>query len=127
MLIFREKKIGLYAAMLSSLLLATACVSGDKKQDEPVKSSDGPGESGGSGESNKDDDNGKPASFYAGADRTTLINSLSNNQLTSHTVAVGKADGLADRFQGKDKKSLEAQISAERLARKSGAQVLSYA
>ncbi len=114
MLFFKEKKNGMYAATLASLLLATACAGGEKKQEEPVKASEGPGESSGNGDSDKNEDNGKPASFYAGAERTTLINSLSNNQLTSHTIATGKADGLADKFQGKDKKSLEARISAER-------------
>src|SRR5690606_38649280 len=70
----------------------------------------------------------KPASHYAPSNRTTFVNSFSNNQLTSHTVSIGKADSLAAKFQGgKDKKSLESRISAERLARKSSAQVLSVA
>ena len=130
MLFFKEKKFGLYAASVCSLLLATACASGEKKQEEsPVKASEAPNESGsgGNGDSDKDEDNGKPASYYAPSDRTTLINSLTNNQLTSHTIATGKADGLAEKYQGKDKKSLESRISAERLARKSGPQVLSTA
>jgi tetratricopeptide (TPR) repeat protein len=125
---FRSKNYRLYAATLSSLLLVTACASGEKKQEEsPVKASDGPSSSGGDDDSNKNEDNGKPASYYASSERTTLINSLSNNQLTAHTIATGKADGLIDKFQGKDKKSLEGRISAERLARKSGPQVLASA
>jgi tetratricopeptide (TPR) repeat protein len=126
-LFLKEKKIRLYFATLSSLLIVTACASGEKKEEEPVKASEGPAESSRNGDSDQDEGSGKPASFYAGSERTTLINSLSNNQLTSHTIATGKADGLADKFQGKDKKSLEARISAERLSRKSGPQVLSSA
>lgn len=104
------------------------CAGGDsKKDDDGLKSSGGGGGSGGSSNS-KEDDNGKPASYYASSNRTTMINSLSNNSLTSHTVSDNKAEGYVSKLAGgKDKKSLEGKISAERLARKSISQVMSDA
>lgn len=108
-----------------------ACAGGDKKSDgDGLKSSpEGGGGAESSGNNNaKNDGNERPASHYASANRTTFINSFSNNSLTSHTVSIGKADGLANRFQsGRDKRSLESLISSERLARKSANQVLSSA
>lgn len=113
-------------------LMLPACAGGDKKKDDDGLKSSGDGGGGGGGGNNNskddDNDNGKPASFYASSNRTTFINSFSNNQLTSHTVSTGRADAIGAKAQsGKDKRSLETVISAERLARKSFGQVISAA
>lgn len=58
----------------------------------------------------------------------TLTNSLSNNPLTSQTVSDGKAENESNRYSsGKDKRTLEGRISADRLARKGPGQVLATA
>ncbi len=105
--------------MLVLLLGLTACASGDKKEksDDSLKNSAKDDEGGG----------GKPDSAYASASRVTLSNSLSNNGLTSQTISDGKADAEASRFNGKDKRSLEGKISADRLARKGPGAVLASA
>lgn len=126
-----KNKFGL---MQSFAVFATltffGCAGGDsKKDDENIKSTEGTGSgSSGEGDDAKDEESGKPASYYAASNRTTMVNSLSNNSLTSYTVSDGKAEGLAAKFAGgKDKKSLESKISAERLARKSVSQVMADA
>ena len=57
---------------------------------------------------------------YVSAQRATLINSLTNNSLTSRTISLGKAEQQASRLSpnAKDKKTLEGRISALRLAKK---------
>jgi len=66
----------------------------------------------------------------ASASRVTLTNSLSNNPLTSATIASGKAEQEAERYRSgnaKDKRTVEGQVSAERLARKGLGDVLGSA
>lgn len=106
--------------LITTLGLAVGCAGGDKKDktDEPVKNAK---DEGGGGES------GKPDSAYASSNRVTLTNSLSNNPLTSQTISDGKAEAEAGRYNGKDKRSLEGKISADRLARKGPGQVLASA
>lgn len=111
-------KLKLIAIGLSAFL-AHACASSEKKDDgDDLGSSNEDRKSSG-----KDENDGARAS----ANRVTLANSLSNNQLTSQTVSTSKAEGLIGRFDGKSKGALEGRISAERLARKSVGQVLGTA
>jgi predicted Zn-dependent protease len=108
-------------ALSLTALLVSACASSDKKDKggDDLKSSKDDGEGGGG--------NGKPDSAYASSNRVTLTNSLSYNGLTSQTISSSKAENEAQRYNGKDKRSLEGKISADRLARKSPGTVLAAA
>lgn len=106
-------------ALLFSLQVLGACASSEKKDE-------------GDDFDSKDDDKkasaaADDAGARASANRVTLVNSLSNNQLTSHRVSANKAEGLIGRFDGKSKGALEGRLSAERLARKGVGQVLGSA
>lgn len=108
--------------LLASVLGLTQGCAGDKKSgaDDVVKSDKKDAD-----ERGDDDDRGGGAK--ASANRVTMTNSLSNNQLTSHTVSDKKAESLIGRFEGKSRGALEGRISAERLAHKSLGQVMASA
>src|ERR1700677_2218334 len=100
-------------AFFGAVLLTAACSGNDKKTTEPVSSGGGSGK------------NAAPAEPSASAHRVTLTNSLSNNGLTSQTINRSKAESEAQHFaSAKDPIGLESRVSAERLAGKSGLDVL---
>lgn len=105
---------------IASLLTAVACTTGEKnKGGAELESKDKGEEKAGDAEAKEPN---------ASANLVTLTNSLSNNPLTSHTVAASKAEDLVARFQdAKGRVQLESKVAAERLARKNLSQVLASA
>lgn len=106
----------LLAGMVGSLLFAIGSCAGDKKKDK--------GEAVSGGDSEPADSPAQDDSVSVSAGRKNLIQSFSNNRLTSRTVNRSKADQLAAKLESavqgkdKDKRSLEGLLSARRLAGK---------
>src|SRR5690606_38396626 len=103
-----------------------SCATTDEDSSSRGARSGGGGSGGGGGNSNNNDggnSRGRPRSndpAFVSAKRATLVNSLSNNSLTSQTVSVQKAERQASQLpaNAKDKQTLDGRISALRLARK---------
>ena len=107
---FFDLKAALAGIALCSVV---ACAGADKKDDGPeVKNTSG-------GAAPKDE------AQTASSNRVTLTSSLSNNPLTSLTINPAKAEKFSG--DGKDKRSLEGKISADRVSRKGAGVVIATA
>jgi tetratricopeptide (TPR) repeat protein len=98
----------------------SACFTAEKKDN----SSKSDNERASIGEKGKEAEGPESAS----STRVTLTNSLSNNPLTSQTIAPAKAESELARFRsGKGELALQGVISTERLARKNPGEILASA
>lgn len=113
--------------MLILTLLAVAACSTTEKKDGGDVGGGGGGGAGGGGDSGGDGGGDGGGSAAVSANRVTLTNSWSNNQLTSQTINRGKAESQAESISGKDKRSLEGKASAMRLAGKGGSALMAIA
>lgn len=113
--------VAVTALVIVALMLA-GCETADKS-DGAKDSSGDLSEGGGRDSGGRGDDSGAKAS----SNRVTVTNSYSNNPLTSQTINSNKAASLAQKFDGKDERTLEGRVSAARLARKGLGEVMGAA
>lgn len=117
-------RIASRGAVLLAFLAMMACATGEKKGGGHESISGGGGGGGGAASAKSHEDSGAAASSH----RVTLVNSLSNNPLTSETVNHAKAEQELEHFRAaKDERGIESRIAAARLANKGAGETLTAA